>query len=52
MWEYRVTFTDGHVGRWHQHDKNVVLDVIAGRYKIVPEYSYEHIYTIEIRPVS
>lgn len=48
MWEYRVTFTDGHVGRWHQHPKSSILDIVEGRHK---EAATEGIYTIEIRPV-
>lgn len=49
MWEYRVTFTDGHVGQWHQHPKGSILDIVGARHK---EAITEGIYTIEIRPVQ
>lgn len=50
MWEYRVTFTDGHVGEWHRHDAEFILEVIKARHEQASKI--DAIYTIEIRPVS
>lgn len=49
MWEYRVTFNDGSIGRWRQHPKSLILDIVGARHK---EAITEGIYTIEIRPVQ